>query len=209
MFIAGCSQVPSAYKKNKDLFKLCRFNDLNKSGAIEKPAKANNWNENYVPEADIDKDETITESEAKYYLLKLDNVNQEEKNKFPLTEKDKENIVSMLKTLAGKAEILIETSELCMGKIKQEYIESEAFRIAGILANAASETTKAIKIAGIKINKNDVIEELKRALRFSSYIKDPEEKDYLRRQIKSELIETGMNKSEIKNIFNEAGMKYQ
>lgn len=90
---------PSASPALKDLYKAVGLIDKNQDGVIEKSSWKNLWQakEDYLPEADIDKNGKIGEAEAKYYLHNQKDINDETKQRFRLTQENKSVVIKLLK----------------------------------------------------------------------------------------------------------------
>jgi hypothetical protein len=83
-------QVSNVNSNTQALYKRIGFDDKNKNGVIEKPSIWNRWiKENYLEDADIDKDGKMVAAEAKYYLRKMNTASQETRKEFALTTTDR------------------------------------------------------------------------------------------------------------------------
>ena len=99
MAIAGCSRAPNkVFIQPQALYKTLGFNDKNDDGVIEKKSIGTLWrDEGYKPEADINGDGKIVETEAKYFLQNQSNIKPNITRAFSLTNEDCIIIVDLFK----------------------------------------------------------------------------------------------------------------
>ena len=203
------SEIARVSNNAQSLYKLLGFNDKNQNGIIEKDS-----DENYKEDADINKDRKIVEAEARFYLKSMKNIDPKVKQRFSLTEADREVLFSLFKEALEMAEITERTDDKAkiIKKISSNVVEaaldeqkaSRIFRAAlGITKTMEDPQFKAETILYV-VSKMAKAKLFKEALETARAIENIEDKVNSIVNIASEMANAGWDKNEVCKIFQEA-----